>query len=408
MALVEVGETAQCTDATALAPCGEAGRCWDGACVEAPACPDEDCGAERNFPVPDTNLRFCTGPAGDGEDGTIECPGVAGAEDCADTELCGQDAQYGWDLDQAAELRWSASGGDEPVVTDLVTGLAWQGCALGQAGADCAEGEATVGDWYNAAEACEALSWGGHDDWVLPGADALHTLGDFGVTGPALDEGVFPAVPGEYPEVYDNWWIDCAWSGTDLATDEDVAWVFMTNSGDIAEGSGTKYHLNTKDAADWEGCHARCVRAPEAAAHARFGALGGEEPVVLDHVAGRAWTACAAGQAGADCAGEAELLDWPSALAWCEGLEWAGREDWRLPDVAELRSIVELRADSPAIDAELFPNTPYYGEDTRENVGQFWSSTARDYNSFALYVEFRSGFSHFYVMEEGRHVRCVR
>jgi hypothetical protein len=42
------------------------------------------------------------------------------------------------------------------------------------------------------------------------------------------------------------------------------------------------------------------------------------------------------------------------------------------------------------------------------NAGQYWSSTARSYNSFALYVGFNSGFSHFYEMPEGRHVRCVR
>ncbi|MCK6506631.1 DUF1566 domain-containing protein [Myxococcota bacterium] len=295
-------------------------------------------------------------------------------------------------------------------MVDTVSGLAWQGCALGLSDADCTAGQALVGDAFTAEAACAALEWGGHDDWVLPSAEALHLLVDFSRTGPAVDEAVFPQTPGSFPEVYEAWWEDCHWSSTPLATDTDVAWVLMTHSGDLSEGSGVEYHLNDRAAEGWAGCAARCVRGVPEAQQARFLAVEAApgEGVVLDRVGGRAWTACAAGQTGLDCTGEADLLPWQQALSWCEGLSWGGRDDWRLPDVVELRSIVDLGRSSPAIDPALFPATPYYGPDTRTNVGQFWSSTGRDYNSFALYVEFRSGFSHFYRMDEGRHVRCVR
>jgi len=393
-----------------LSPCADGGRCWDGVCLPAPACPDGDCAGERSLAVPDTNLRTCVGPAEEGASGAIECPGSPGAPDCADTALCGQDAQYGWDLDHADGARWAREGDDEPVVTDAVTGMTWAGCALGLSGPDCAEGEALIGDAYAAEEACAALEWGGYSDWELASADALHLLVDFSRTGPAVDDTAFPGTPGDYPDVYDAWWEDCHWSSTLLATDPEVAWVLMTNSGDIAEGSGTEYHLNDRAADGWAGCAARCARGAPLATRGRFQVVEevAGEGVVIDHAGGRAWTACAAGQSGADCSGEAALVPWEEALAWCEGLVWGGRDDWRLPDVVELRSIVDLRYDSPSVDPALFPGTPYYGEDTRTNVGQFWSSTGRDYNSFALYVEFRSGFSHFYVMDEGRHARCVR
>ena len=103
------------------------------------------------------------------------------------------------------------------------------------------------------------------------------------------------------------------------------------------------------------------------------------------------------------------MISWKSSLAHCEGLTWGGKDDWRLPNVKELRSLVDTGKRSPAIDATMFPNTPYYGAGmTSQNAGQYWSSTARSYNDFALYVDFRSGFSHFYKQTEGRHVRCTR
>lgn len=133
------------------------------------------------------------------------------------------------------------------------------------------------------------------------------------------------------------------------------------------------------------------------------------QPVVADTVTHLFWQACAAGQSGSSCSGEAKMIDWKSGLAHCEGLSWGGHDDWRLPNVKELRSIVDLSRRSPSIDTAAFPNTPYYGgTSTAQNAGQFWSATARWYNSFALYVAFGSGFSHFYKQTEGRHIRCVR
>ncbi len=384
---------------------GASGRCLLGECQPLPPGPAVGLG----FPLADTNLRSCVGSSALGNEGMIDCPDAAGAPSCATTPGCGQDAQYGWDTEQAEGARFSVDESAEPVVRDEVTGLSWQRCALGQEGPGC-EGEASLMDGFAASDACEASTWGGHTDWVLPSAGAMMSIADYGRTGPAFDERVFPNSPGAFPEVYDSWWIDCEWTATDYAGSADVAWVLMSNSGDVSQGSGLEYHYNDRAAEGWPGCTARCVRQEPVVEHGRFLRLEPQpgEAVVADLVGQRMWTACSLGQSGADCAGDAQMVDWLSALAACEALDWGGLDDWRLPDVKELRSLVDETRVSPAIDTDLFPNTPYYGPSTVANVGNTWTSTARDYNDFALYVDFGTGFSHFYIQSETRHMRCVR
>lgn len=402
-------EDEECARVGAFSACeerGVAGVCVMGACEPIPAC-DGVC--SDAIPLSDTNLRACMGPAESGADGTIHCPGIPGTAGCATTDYCGQDAQYGADVDGSSHGRFDRIGtADEPVVRDGTTGLEWQGCSAGQAGGGCA-GHAALGDWHTSNATCEEAGWAGFDDWRLPRATELHSIVDFSTTSPAIDLEAFPNTPSRFADDYDAWWIECVWSGTDYADNAEVAWVLMSNNGDIAEGSGTTYHLNDKDAAGWEGCYTRCVREPGSATAGRFLLLDAvaDEPVVADVTTERLWQGCSAGQTGAGCEGQAEMFDWKGSLAYCQGLSYGGIDDWRLPDVKELRSIVDLSHSHPAIDPAFFPNTPYYGPSVTPNVGNYWSSTARWYNGFALYVDFGSGFSHFYVMDETRHARCV-
>ena len=80
------------------------------------------------------------------------------------------------------------------------------------------------------------------------------------------------------------------------------------------------------------------------------------------------WMRCAYGQTwdGDSCSGEAEPLTWLQALELSRAFSSNGSNAWRLPNVKELSSIVERACLRPAINAEVFPNTP---------SDNFWSST---------------------------------
>ena len=52
------------------------------------------------------------------------------------------------------------------------------------------------------------------------------------------------------------------------------------------------------------------------------------------------------------------LFNWQRALALTPKSSYAGHNDWRLPNVKELRSLVEQCRSNPAINTNIFPNTP--------------------------------------------------
>jgi len=94
---------------------------------------------------------------------------------------------------------------------------------------------------------------------------------------------------------------------------------------------------------------------------------------VIEHRAtGLQWAQCAAGQTavGNTCEGAASAFDWGQAREVVERVnrtgELGGHRDWRLPTVAELATIVEQCREAPAINTEVFPNTPWTG---------FWTAT---------------------------------
>ncbi len=85
-----------------------------------------------------------------------------------------------------------------PVVVDHVTGLTWQGCALGQTGgaSTCSGGGSTY-RWRDALSACLDLDWGGFDDWSLPSASELFSIQSHHHEDPAIDTVAFPGTPRE-------------------------------------------------------------------------------------------------------------------------------------------------------------------------------------------------------------------
>lgn len=97
--------------------------------------------------------------------------------------------------------------------------------------------------------------------------------------------------------------------------------------------------------------------------------------------------------------GNIKQLTWKDAIAYCEGLTLDGYDDWRLPNIYELRSIVEHSRYDPAI-AQMFQHiTSHY----------YWSSTTSVHITDSAWgVSFWDGKSHYYKKNLYSYVRCVR
>lgn len=94
---------------------------------------------------------------------------------------------------------------------------------------------------------------------------------------------------------------------------------------------------------------------------------------VIEHrETGLQWAQCAIGQTarGNACEGAATVFDWSEARDVVQRVnstgELGGHTDWRLPTVEELATIIERCREAPAINFNVFPNTPWTG---------FWTST---------------------------------
>jgi len=352
--------------------------CLGEVCV-SPGCGDPSCAPPGpSFALPDTGQRDCYSTSA-----TRACPTAS----CA--ELCGQDAEHGWDAANPMDDRFAVEGtAGEPVVRDGVTGLGWQGCSRGLSGSACDVGAAADVLWADALAYCDALEWGGFDDWRLPDVLEAHGLMDYGEAG-GVTVAAFPNAPARRH-----------FTSTSYAGDVGGVWVapFSGDDGRLGVLASVTSPASTGAV--------RCVRtfsAPARVLDARQReATVEDEPVVVDRVGGRSHQGCARGQRGGDCASGANAPGtWSEALAYCDALEWGGYDDWRLPDVKEARSAIDNRRAGPGLDPALYPNAPDL---------PIWTSTsnaADPTQAWTITVGFGGG------IQPGRKdasltIRCVR
>lgn len=86
---------------------------------------------------------------------------------------------------------------------------------------------------------------------------------------------------------------------------------------------------------------------------------------------GLMWKQCSEGLSGSGCLiGTINTYTWQEALQLVEtinnGSGFAGHNDWRLPNIAELASIIEDQCTAPAVNETIFPATSSNG---------YWSAT---------------------------------
>lgn len=122
---------------------------------------------------------------------------------------------------------------------------------------------------------------------------------------------------------------------------------------------------------------------------------------VTDTATGLMWMQCTEGQSGHDCTtGMAETYNWHDALSIALSSNHAEYEDWRLPNIKELASLVESRCDYPAVNVNVFPNTPSSG---------FWSASPSVADTFYAWgIDFNYGYDYDGNKDNEYHVRLVR
>ena len=152
---------------------------------------------------------------------------------------------------------------------------------------------------------------------------------------------------------------------------------------------------------------------------------------ITDRATKLMWKKCAEGLAGIDCSeGVIRKLNWYDAQTHAQRSNFAGYNDWRVPNYVELRTLVKcpngsrnlafddagyllstddipnngecLNKDNsePAINPELFPNTP---------VKRYWTSSLLvDNPIFAWNIHFNQGSIYYDDVKNDNRFRLVR
>ncbi len=286
----------------------------------------------------------------------IDCPAPGG-------DYYGQDANY------LAGATMSFEDNGDGTVTDLVTGLTWQ-----------QEPSSNTFTWQEAVDYANELELGGYDDWRVPSAKELFSIGNYGLGWPYLDTEYFSLASGQVSKD-EQYWSNNYYVGVTVEGGEDSAFGVNHVTGHIKA-----YSANATGPVG--GKYVRVVRGDEYGINAFVD--NGDE-TITDEATGLMW-------ARSD---DGKELDWVDALAYAEASELGGYDDWRLPNVKELQSIVDYTrsptatdssAVGPAID-DLFTVTEITNEAGDSDYGYAWTSTSADFTSgepyyYAWYVAF--------------------
>ncbi|MCB1193993.1 MAG: DUF1566 domain-containing protein [Leptospiraceae bacterium] len=266
---------------------------------------------------------------------------------------------------------------------DNVTGLVWKTCSEGQTGSDCT-GTATTYTKDSAKTLCSNLnsSNGGNGyantkSWRLPYLVELNTLVDYGKSSPTIDQTNFPATKSfRY------------WSLTSLSGSTSSSWTTDFNTG------------TSKNYSNYDYQNVRCVSNGLQTDNIQSFTDNGDY-TITDKATALVWQKCSMGQNSDDtCSGTATTTTWSNALLYCKDLSLAGKT-WRLPNINELKSIMNYDKSEPGINQTYFPAT---------QPSLYWSSTTYLITTtYAWNIDFQYGEIDDYglLKTSGIYVRCV-
>ena len=309
--------------------------------------------------LPDTGQTKCYNWMGN----EIDCP-------LPGEKLYGQDGNYTDNPPSYTKL--DSSGNDLSdsatswaMVRDNVTGLIWE----------VKTNDETINNkddhytWQDAAnvfiETMNSSQFGGYTDWRLPAIKELVSILDYENPYPTIDIDYFPKTA-----------VAPYWSSTASACTVNNAWYINFEHGnDYVDDKSRSYHV------------VRAVRGPQS----DNTLVDNGDGTVTDTSTGLMWQ---------QSTSNSDILPWTAALSYCENLTLAGYTDWRLPNIKELRTIVDTQTCNPAIDTEYFPDTMR---------SDYWSSTTREVSpSSAWTIDFSYGEDFDNGKTEDQYVRAVR
>jgi len=279
--------------------------------------------------------------------GATRCAAAETQElDCPVAGFPYQDADF---QDDTHPLKTTPSGD----VEDPATGLTWQ-----------AHDDGKTYDAAGAAAACAA-------PWRLPSVVELATIVDYGTNNPAMD----PLFAGAQSTNY--------WTSTPAG---DQQWTVRFDYGEVIPSNKSSE------------LPVRCVQGtmPTVPGHVRqAGAFVANGAVVDDETSGLEWQR----------ADDGVHRSWGDALTYCAGLSIDGKTGWHLPNVSELRGLVEyggVADGGPAFGAVLDP--AFEGR-----PDAYWTSTPNDgAPGLSLSVSFNLGVIDGVNTNGLARVRCVR
>ncbi len=219
----------------------------------------------------------------------------------------------------------------------------------------------------------------GYTDWRMPKIKELESIVHHGRSDPAIDIMYFPNTTSS------NFWSasPSPWFG---------AWYVLFNGG-YSNTYPRSYAYNVRLA------RGRHSVGPSAQASHCIDEISPSNPdstytihgdgTVTDTRTGLMWKRCSEGQTwtGSTCSGTGSMSTWASALAHAKSHVFANHDDWRLPNVKELRSLVEECRTNPSINETIFP--------AQSSGGNYWSaSPAANLSNRAWIVNFSNGFSY--------------